>query len=75
MSEETTYSESLKNKLNQKRRYTIQYAVGDFVLIHRASKLHISKSKFVFLGPYEIMIILKENRYELKWVGAYIKNY
>lgn len=54
---------------NKKRRDNVQYSVGDFVLLHRASKLHASKTNFEFLGPYEIIKITKEGRYELKRVG------
>lgn len=40
------------------------------VLLHRASKLHASKTDFEFMGPYEVISITNEGRYELKRVGV-----
>jgi len=59
-----------QEKLNAKRRDQIEYKVGDFVLLHRDSRLHASKINFEFIGPYEIMNITDEGRYELKRLGV-----
>ncbi len=56
--------------LNTKRRDQVRYSVGDFVLLHRSSKMHASKTDFEYMGPYEIVHITNEGRYELKRVGA-----
>ncbi|CAH1379986.1 hypothetical protein MTP99_003829 [Tenebrio molitor] len=58
-----------ENKLNQKRRDNARYVVGNFVLLHRASKLHASKSDFEYMGPYEIVNITEEGRYDLRKLG------
>jgi hypothetical protein len=58
-----------ENKLNQKRRDKARYVVGNFVLLHRASKLHASKSDFEYMGPYEIVNITEEGRYDLRKLG------
>lgn len=57
-------------ELNKKRRDTVEFKVGDHVLLHRASKLHASKSNFEFMGPYRIVNVTNEGRYELKRVGT-----
>ncbi|XP_046389227.1 uncharacterized protein LOC124171555 [Ischnura elegans] len=62
--------ESSRAALNSRGRDTQQYSIGDFVLLHRASKLHASKADFEFLGPYEVREVTPEGRYELKRVGA-----
>lgn len=67
-------SDKVNDTLNMKRRNNKQYSVGDFVLLHRASKLHASKSKFEFLGPYEVINITDLGRYELRRVGPGKKN-
>jgi hypothetical protein len=61
--------------LNKKRRDTVHYSVGDFVLLHRSSKLHTSKSAFELMGPYEVMNITDKGRYELKRVGPAKKHF
>lgn len=54
---------------NSKRRDTVTYSVGDFVLMHRDDKMHQSKMNYEFLGPYEVVSITKEGRYELRRIG------
>jgi hypothetical protein len=57
-------------ELNRRRRDNVQFPVGSFVLLHRQRKLHASKSNLEFLGPYEVVAITDEGRYELKRVGV-----
>ncbi|KAL1510087.1 hypothetical protein ABEB36_004742 [Hypothenemus hampei] len=54
---------------NTKRRDTIQYAVGEFVLMHRSDKMHKSKLHYEFQGLFEIVGITPDHRYELRRVG------
>jgi reverse transcriptase-like protein/integrase-like protein/aspartyl protease len=56
-------------KANEKRTDTSRFAVGDFVLMHRDEKMHQGKLKYEFQGPYEIVGITPEGRYELRRVG------
>lgn len=58
-----------EDKINSSRSDSIQYSCGDFVLLYRASKMHASKTKFEYMGPYEVLGITAEGRYELKRVG------
>lgn len=45
---------------NTKRRDTVQYKVGDIVLMHRDSTVHKSKLNYEFLGPYEVVSVTPE---------------
>ena len=56
--------------LNTKRCDQVRYSVGDFVLVHRSSKMHANKTDFEYMGPYEMLHITNEGRYELKRVEA-----
>ena len=56
--------------VNTKRRDTAKYSLGDFVLIHRDSEMHKTKSDYEFMGPYEITRCFENGRYELKKVGS-----
>lgn len=49
-----------------KRRGNRQYNVGDIVLMHRDSTMHKSKFNYEFMGPYEIVGITQEGRYEIR---------
>ncbi|XP_044766176.1 uncharacterized protein LOC123322299 [Coccinella septempunctata] len=60
------------NDVNKRRRDNVQYSPGDFVLMHRDSQMHISKSDYEFLGPYEVVNCLDNGRYEIKKVGTNI---
>lgn len=56
-------------KANEKRRNNCNYKIGDFVLMHRDDQMHQSKLKYEFQGPYEIVAITPEGRYEIRRVG------
>lgn len=56
--------------INRKRRYHVQYRLGDFVLMHRDSQMHISKIKYKYLEPYEVLTCSDNGRYEIKKAGA-----
>ena len=56
--------------VNSMRRDTLQFSVGDFVLLHKDKTLHNSKLRYRFLGPYEVTSCLPRGRYELKKVGT-----
>ena len=58
--------------INKRRRDTITFGIGDFVLMHRDSKMHASKTNYEFMGPYEVLACLPNERYELKKVGSNI---
>lgn len=61
------------NKVNQ--RDTLQYSVGNFVLRHRNSQMHISKSEYNFLAAYEILMCLSNDRcYEIRKVVTKASN-
>lgn len=40
--------------------------------MRRNSQIHISKSDYKFLGPYEIVKCLKNGRYDIKKIGTNI---
>lgn len=48
----------------------IKCEIGVFVLLHRDTNQHASKSGFEVLAPHEIMSTTGEERFELKWVGV-----
>lgn len=54
---------------NRRRRNTITFAKGDFVLMHRDEKMHKGKLDYEFQGPFEVMGVTSEGRYELRRVG------
>nr|CAH7758035.1 unnamed protein product [Callosobruchus chinensis] len=54
---------------NKKRRDTVEFVKGDFVLMHRDDKMHQGKLKYEFQGPFEVLGTTPEGRYELKRVG------
>lgn len=54
---------------NEKRRDSVTFKKGDFVLMHRDDKMHQGKLKYEFQGPFEVMDITEQGRYELKRVG------
>lgn len=54
---------------NKLRRNTLSFEKGDFVLMHRDEQMHKSKLKYEFQGPYEVVGITPEGRYELRRVG------
>uniref|UniRef100_A0A0A9X1Z8 RNA-directed DNA polymerase n=1 Tax=Lygus hesperus TaxID=30085 RepID=A0A0A9X1Z8_LYGHE len=56
--------------VNSKRRDTQEFAVGNFVLMHKDKTLHNSKLNYTFLGPYEVISCLPRGRYGLKKVGT-----
>lgn len=58
-----------KIKENEKRRNSENFNVGDFVLMHRDDRMHQGKLKYEFQGPFEIVNITSEGRYEIKRVG------
>ncbi|KAK9878743.1 hypothetical protein WA026_023674 [Henosepilachna vigintioctopunctata] len=58
--------------VNRRRRDNINYWPGDFVLMHRDFQMHISKSDYVFLGPYEFGNCSENGRYDIKKVGTNI---
>lgn len=55
--------------INAKRRDSIQFKVGDIVLMHRDSTMHKSKLLYEFMGPYEIISVTTEGRYEIRRLG------
>lgn len=54
---------------NTKRRDTKIFQVGDFVLMHRDDKMHQGKLSYEFDGPFEVVGITPQQRYELRRVG------
>ncbi|KAK9881243.1 hypothetical protein WA026_015361 [Henosepilachna vigintioctopunctata] len=50
----------------REKRDNIYYSPRDFVLMHRDSQMHISKSDHEFLGPYEVVNCLEKGRYDIK---------
>ncbi|CAG9762608.1 unnamed protein product [Ceutorhynchus assimilis] len=54
---------------NTKRRDTKVFQVGDFVLMHRDEKMHQGKLSYEFDGPFEVVGITPQQRYELRRVG------
>jgi hypothetical protein len=50
--------------VNTRRRNNVQYNVGDVVLMHRDSIMHKSKQ-----GPYEIISVTPEGRFEIRRLG------
>lgn len=53
---------------NQKRRDSVEFSKGEFVLMHRDEKMHQKKLKYEFQKPFEVMGTTPEGRYELKRV-------
>ncbi|CAG9761291.1 unnamed protein product [Ceutorhynchus assimilis] len=54
---------------NTKRRDTKVFQVGDFVLMHRDEKMHQGKLSYEFDGPFEVVGITPQQRYEIRIVG------
>ncbi|BES94514.1 Hypothetical Protein NTJ_07326 [Nesidiocoris tenuis] len=59
--------------MNSKRRNSVEFSPGDFVLVHRDSTMHNSKFNYTYLGPYEVITCLPRGRYELKKVGSSVR--
>jgi hypothetical protein len=55
--------------VNTRRRNTARYNVGDVVLMHRDSTMHKSKQEYEFMGPYEIISVTPEGRFEIRRLG------
>jgi hypothetical protein len=55
--------------VNTRRRNTARYNVGDVVLMHRDSTMHKSKQEYKFMGPYEIISVTPEGRFEIRRLG------
>lgn len=68
---QTNLSTSVQNNIkgNEKRRNNKNFKVGDFVLMHRDDRMHQGKLKYEFQGPFEIISITSEGRYEIRRVG------
>lgn len=54
---------------NRKRLNNAHYKVGGFVLMHRDDCMHQGKLKYEFQGPYEIISVTPEGRFEIRRVG------
>lgn len=57
------------DEVNKRRRGNVNYSPNDFVLMHRDSHMHISKSDYKFLGLYEVVKSLQNGRYEIEKLG------
>jgi hypothetical protein len=55
--------------VNTRRRNTARYNVGDVVLMHRDSTMYKSKQEYEFMGPYEIVSVTPEGRFEIRRLG------
>lgn len=58
-----------KQRFDVSRKKAHQYRVGDLVAIRRTQQFPGSKFKHKFLGPYEIIKMLRNDRYIVRRIG------
>lgn len=60
-----------RNNYNRKRKVANKYKVGELVAIKRTQVVPGSKFRTKFLGPYEIVKILRGDRYVVERIGEH----
>lgn len=59
-----------RRSYNSKRKEAIEYGIGDLVAIKRTQFVQGHKLHPKYLGPYEVVKVKRNNRYDLKKVGT-----